>query len=207
MIKGFYEFINEGKNYQLFRGVSGIKHILENEFIENSGVFDSPLRKDVTGVKYGISATRNFHTAVEYSHDCVIEFDVPKLTDKYRLLPFSENPDYFLYYIKKYGRGEAFKKMRVGKNKKDSENFWKVKTDKGAMDFDIAEEIIVTNKISIKYIKKLYLNKETYNKIKNLTDKLGIECVVISDMINKKYIHTTDKYRELMKKRELTKQN
>jgi len=203
MIKGFYEFINEGKNYHLFKSVSDIFKILESGFIKNSGRFDSSLRKDVIGVNYGISVTRNFHTAVKLYGECVIEFDVPKLTDKYKVIPFSENPDYFLHYKDKYGIINSFKRMRKGKDKQDSKEFWKVKTDKSAMDFDIAEEIIVTNEIPIKYIKKLYFPYYTSNDILELAIERGIDFLVMDDIRDKTFIHTTDKYRELMKKREI----
>lgn len=163
----FYEFITESKNYPIFKGVADIKKILKSGYIKDSGDWKSSIRRNM-GVEHGISVSRSFKTAYNYG-STILEFDTQKLSDNYKIIPFSENPDYYL------GLGDKFD-SNIAKNirmKEYGEDYWKVKTDKYSADFGIAEEIILAKEISIKYIKKAYIIDESSSVIK-LLDKHNI---------------------------------
>ena len=156
----FEEFILESKNYNLYKGVGNLKQILLDGKIkllkgEWGYQWSSDMRRNL-GIKdeVGISVTRNFSTAVGYG-DAVIEFDTQKLSDKYKIIPIIENLDYYLNLPK-----EKTKKLSISKQlrlKEFGKEYWNIKTNKDAFDFGIAEEIIVSNEVSIKYIKKVYI--------------------------------------------------
>jgi len=170
----FEEFILESKNYNLYKGVGNLKQILLDGKIkllkgEWGYQWSSDMRRNL-GIKdeVGISVTRNFSTAVGYG-DAVIEFDTQKLSDKYKIIPIIENLDYYLNLPK-----EKTKKLSISKQlrlKEFGKEYWNIKTNKDAFDFGIAEEIIVSNEVSIKYIKKVYIiysNRDITKKIELL---------------------------------------
>ena len=189
--------ILESKNYPLYKGVDTetMLLILKDNNIINNGYFNSPIR-DKTTTKTVISVTRNKNYAVEMG-DFIIVFDTVKLSSKFKIIPFSENPDFYLELQDKYNL--RFKTKEDLKNilrfKEYNDIYWKVKTDRSHDDFDIAEELIVADKIDIsKYVKKiLYTNWKKdfdfYNKnnitinksekdlvkIKTKLDELGID--------------------------------
>jgi hypothetical protein len=81
-----------------------------------------------------------------------------KFSSDFKIIPFSENPDFYLDLQKihklKFKNKEDLKKVLRFKEYNDI--YWKVKTDKNHDDFDIAEELIVADKIDIKkYVKKV----------------------------------------------------
>ena len=176
----FIEFITESKNYPIFKGVNNLDLILTSGVFRDSGDYESTIRKNM-GIENGISVTRFFNFAKGYG-DTVIEFDTQKLSDKYKIVPFSENPDYHLWYLG--DTWQAVIKSKSPKNPKNGiknsikdkdfdEEYWNYKTNKNAGDFGIAEEIILTKEISIRYIKKVYLLKKN-NKIEKLLDERNI---------------------------------
>lgn len=170
----FKEFINESKNYPLFKGVDDIDKILKSGVLRDSKNWNSPVRKNV-GIDYGISASRFFGTSVNYGM-CVLELDTVAISSRYKIIPFAENPDYYLWYSGSdmgavqstrspkdddYDSDTADDFMRRAlKNKKYGKEYWDYKTNTGAMDFQIAEEVILTKELPIKYIKKLYFLEE-----------------------------------------------
>ena len=180
MIKLFEDFITESKNYPIYKGVHDLYEILTSGKIIYFGEWDSVIRKNM-GIKYGISVTRNFSYAERYGD--ILELDTQKLSDKYKIVPFSENPDFYLWYsgddstnIKgKPPKDNTIKGNWINKaiHSKTGKQYWDYKTNKNADDFAIAEEIIIAKEISIKYIKKVYL-KRYDKKIKNLLDNLHI---------------------------------
>lgn len=167
MIKLFEEFILESKNYPIYKGVDDLYEILKSNTLKSSGEFDSQMRINI-GVKdgIGISVTRTF-TFARYYGGAVIEFDTQKLSDNYKIIPFSENPDYYLWYSgDEWGHSIKGKSPKLNdkvdkalRNKKYGKQYWDLKTNKDASDHDISEELIVTKEIPniIKYIKKIYL--------------------------------------------------
>ena len=167
----FEEFILESKNYNLYKGVGNLKQILLDGKIkllkgEWGYQWSSDMRRNL-GIKdeVGISVTRNFSTAVGYG-DAVIEFDTQKLSDKYKIIPIIENLDYYLNLPK-----EKTKKLSISKQlrlKEFGKEYWNIKTNKDAFDFGIAEEIIVSNEVSIKYIKKVYIIYSNRDRTKEI---------------------------------------
>jgi hypothetical protein len=196
-VDGYDEFFNlneELKNYPLYKGVSEdvfrrimkdylIKSTLNKKTKDNDsllGVFDSPLRWNVAGKVPIISATRNFDTAKRYGA-VIFEFDMLKLSSRFKIIPFCENPDYYLDYMKlnkgcEGGGDESLKKIL--RDKKYGKLFWKIKTDRGHFDYGICEELIIAEEIDIrKYVKKIYLRHHNILS-SDVTDKLegyGIE--------------------------------
>jgi hypothetical protein len=140
----------------------------------------------------GISVTRNFSTAVGYGN-CVIEFDTQKLSDKYKIIPIVENLDYYLKLPKNKTKGLSIaQELRL---KEFGKEYWDIKTNKDAYDFNISEEIIVSNEVSIKYIKKVYIiysNRDRSNEIE-LLKKNNIPYEIISN--DDKYLSKV-KYRK-----------
>jgi hypothetical protein len=172
MIISFYEFIKENLNYNLFKGVKHLEKILEDKYLKPSGEWESNIRKNLN-ITHGISASRNFTTCNLYGED-IIEFDVLKLTRDFKVVPFCENPDFYTYMKNldsdiEFKRdkefktsGNFFKDAIRSKDKNDRKAYWDYKTNKYSMDFGIAEEIIVTEKLPISYFKKVYISE--YNK-------------------------------------------
>lgn len=221
MIVKFNFFINEGAEYHLFKGVplNGMYSILEDGYIKWMGTWDSSIRK-ASGIKYGISATRNFKTAFQYG-DFIIEFKTSKLKDDFDVIPFTENPDYYLYMkggdnifsdkkrekpfrptLRNLNTKKWIKKATRSKNPEDWKEFWRVKTDPQHSDFGIAEEVIITKKIPLDYIKKVYvisykLSSSTYfNEILEKLSEEGIDW----DFVDKKH-YAYQKYKDKLKKK------
>jgi len=163
-MKNFYEFITEGLEYKLFRGVYDTKNVLnflKKGYIYDSGEFkNNVIRKSIKDIDLGngISATRNFNYALQF--DPVIEFNTSTLTDEFKVVPFAENPDFYLKHMNKYKKHGA---LKLRKKKKYGSDYWDYKTNKYVDDFGIAEEIIVTDKIPIKHIDKIFFTKSRYN--------------------------------------------
>jgi len=194
----FEEFILESKNYNLYKGVNELKNILLDGKIkllksEWGNQWSSDMRRNL-GIKdgIGISVTRNFSTAVGYGN-CVIEFDTQKLSDKYKIIPIVENLDYYLKLPKNKTKGLSIaQELRL---KEFGKEYWDIKTNKDAYDFNISEEIIVSNEVSIKYIKKVYIiysNRDRSNEIE-LLKKNNIPYEIISN--DDKYLSKV-KYRK-----------
>jgi hypothetical protein len=119
-----------------------------------------------------ISATRSFN----YFNLPALELDVEKISDKYKIIPYSENPDFYLDFDKHDLKKSKNKNLTTFQNRtKDSGKlFWRVKTDTSEMDFDISEEIILASKLSVeKYVKRIFVSE--------------YESSIIIEMINKKY--------------------
>jgi len=174
MIKTFEIFLNESNNYNLYKGVGELNEILIDGYIKYSGDWDSEIRQNIGIPKnVGISATRNFGYAIKF--ETVIEFDTQKLSDRYKIVPFSENPDFYLSVMNK-STGSIKSMLR---DKKYGKEYWDYKTNKKSDDFDIAEEIIIAKEIPIKYIKKIYLLRSDQIKI-NLLNKNNIPYEIIS---------------------------
>ena len=165
----------EGKNYQLFRGAHGNEQLekqLKEGYLSDSGEWESEIRKRL-GIERAISATRNFDYAKNFMP--VIEFDLNSLTNNFKVVPFSENLDYFIFYRQKKGKIN-FEKALKEKDKIFNKELWKYKTDRFESDFGIAEELIITDKIPIKYIKIIYLNENDDNEsIKKILGELNIQ--------------------------------
>lgn len=191
MIYSFYEFITESKDYPLYKGVSDyiIKKIVDSGYIIGTGEFDSELRELVAKGKC-ISATRNKEYPTRVGR-WVIVFDTKKLSSSFKVVPFCENPDYYLEIMDKEELGDISNAIR---KKKYNDIFWKVKTDTKHADFGICEELIVTDKIEIKkYVKKIVfcpnhdLNGKTLqsNKIFDYWNKNNFKTNSHSDIKNK----------------------
>lgn len=199
MITKFKLFERKG-NYQLFHKTSNLNEIVDSGYIEgySGGVYDMGIRQNVIAnwkrntIKT-ISATRNF----DYLHGDALELDVEKVSDRYKIIPYSENPDFYLDFDGKGWNDSGLGKMEPYKNKNlskfqqqvhsKSKNagklYWRVKTDKGAFDFGIAEELILADKLDIgKYVKRIFIkypNESLERKIKEKYPQ--IEVVIIAD--------------------------
>jgi hypothetical protein len=188
-LQSFKIFERKG-NYQLFHKTDNLIEILESGYIiaggKKSDIFwDIQLRKNVIsnweeGKFLSISATRN----LDYMYLPALELDVEKISDKYKIIPYIENLDYYLDFddnklepnINK-NLGKIQNKLR-SKSKNSGEEYWKIKTKKNIFDFGIAEEIIITNKLDVsKYVKRIILEKS----------RSGNRTVI--DIVNKKYPH------------------
>lgn len=182
MIYSFYEYITESKDYPLYKGVSNdtMKKIVDSGYIIGTGEFDSSLRELVAKGKC-ISATRNKYYSTQVG-TWVIIFDTKKLTSSYKVVPFCENPDYYLELMKKEPLDSISKSIR----KKDyGDIFWKVKTDIKHDDFGICEELIVTDKIDIKrYIKKVLYCKHYDNDHNSLPKNKIFDYWIKNDYIS-----------------------
>lgn len=188
-----YKIYERKNNYQLFHSTIALREILEEGFIVAGGHDDDydwwnvELRRNViTNWKedkfVSISATRNLN----YLGLPALELDVEKISDKYKILPYIENIDYYLDFdenkLKKTDNKNLknFQNMLRSKSKNAGKEFWKIKTNKDEIDFGINEEIILTDKLDVsKYVKRIILEKSSrYNENKS-----------IIDLINKKYPH------------------
>jgi hypothetical protein len=189
-----YKLFERKGNYQLFHktgSLTTLRSIIESGNIICGGGDDDEfnfwnfqIRKNVfPNWKKGdtkfktISATRNFN----YLDLPALELDVEKISDKYKIVPYSENPD---YYLDSFGDGDGFgdnsaKLTPAPKNKNLSfsqrqlrstsanagSQYWRVKTNKDVMDYGISEEVILTDKLDVgKYVKRIMLSKEGANK-------------------------------------------
>lgn len=182
MITNFDNFINEIKNYPLYKSVSTevFEEILKDFKIKNIGTFDSPLRGLVIPSGKAISATRSFNYAKKIG-SVIFEFDMFKLSSKFKIKPFCENPD---YYLDNFDAKE--KNIDIYKNIRDkflNKEFWEVKTDKGHFDYGICEELIDAKEIDIRvYVKKIFIeNTSAFNKdLEMLKDKYSIEYEILN---------------------------
>jgi len=176
-----YQLFERKGNYQLFHKTSSysvLKEILKDGYIIAGGknlddvAWDMPIRKNVIpnweeGKFLTISATRNLN----YMDLPALELDVEKISDKYKIIPYSENPDFYIDFddenlkpSKNKNLGK-FQNMVRSKSKNAGNAYWRVKTNKNAFDYDIAEEIIITNKLDVgKYVKRIILDEQDYNK-------------------------------------------
>lgn len=195
-----YKIFERKGNYQLFHKTSNLKGIITSGNIICGGDegdviwWNVELRKNVfpnwkkDDKKFKtISATRN----LDYINLPALELDVEKISDKYRIVPFSENPDFYLDFKgDKWGNSNKEKSYKPNKNKNltkfqnqlrsknAGELYWRTKTDIHAWDYGIAEELILTDKLDVgKYVKRIILDKNGY-KNKDLIK-----------LINKKYPH------------------
>lgn len=177
-------------NYQLFHKTGNLDSILRDGYIIAGGKqeddeyaakwWDFAVRKNVIsnweqnkGDKFiTISATRN----LDYFGLPALELDVEKISDKYKILPFSENPDYYLTDFEEDKELKPIKnshlnytqKLLRAKSKYANKKYWNVKTDKGDSDFGISEELILTDKLDIsKYVKRIILQKDNYVRNKD----------------------------------------
>jgi len=213
-----YKIFERKGNYQLFHKTNeyALNLIVNSGFIKCGGDSNDDeddykwwnygLRKNVFSdwkqddKKFKtISATRN----LDYLWLPALELDVEKISDKYRIVPFSENPDYYLDFYggddgfassgEKYGKMKSrknpilplknkkkltnFQNMIRSKSKDAGKLFWRFKTDKDVMDYGIAEELILTDKLDFgKYVKRVILRKDFGNENEKLIK-----------LINKKY--------------------
>ena len=145
MITNYIEYIKEVKNYQLFHGVDSLLQILKSGVVIGTNHWDSPMKRNLLGGTFDtMSCTRNFNAAFKYG-EAVIEWDLPKLSSRYQVIPFCENPDFYTDKVKnpKFGGKGSFGKSPknntalFSKNKKDNEAYWKVKTDPRDFDYVI----------------------------------------------------------------------
>lgn len=192
MIIDFNQFkLNEElKNYPLYKGVksSVMYSILKDNKIKSSLYykdevdvdFDSSIREIVAGKNPIISASRSFETAKSYGKSgCVFEFDMLKLSSRYRILPFCENPDFYLDYFKKNKSRDRKDKLKDMLRDKDfGDLYWKIKTEPSHYDYGICEELIIAKHIDItKYVKKIHTNERNISVFDSLNNKHGIEIV------------------------------
>lgn len=162
--------------------------MLKDGYIKSGNVksWDSVIRRYL-GIKegVGISATRNFN----YILPPIIEFDTNKLTDDFKVIPFSENIDFYIWFKKEYNKDISFdeivKKYRYENDPKISKEYWRYKTDKNSFDFGIAEEVILTNKIPLNYIKKVYIDDFNDKELLNLLVENGIDFVKYENSLSK----------------------
>ena len=196
MMTKFAIFERKGE-YPLFHITDNLNSIIDDGYITGGLEWDHPLRQNVIANweqrKYKtISATRNLN----YMAGDTFELNVEKITDKFKILQYSENPDFYNDFVSvgrtknpslggnhffKYNKMEPAKSPHVtdfqnqirSKSKGAGDLFWRVKTDKKSMDFGIAEELILTDKLDIgKYVKRIFLElyvnyNETAQKIKD----------------------------------------
>lgn len=187
----FAEFITESKTYNLYKGVTRLDEILKSGKLKYEDNWETTIRKNMEIPKgIGISATRMFSTALKYG-EAIIEFDIDKLSVNYRIIPFSENPDYHIWYKKHFSPPDSDEYVKTGiQDKQYNDIFWDYKTNKHADDFNIAEEIILAREIPIKYIKKVYLNTDStifprLLKLKNIPFEI-IDDAHLSEIKHKK---------------------
>jgi len=192
-----YKILERKGNYNLFHKTNNLIEILKSGFIKAGGGndkeaslwCDTVIRRNViNNKKYDkklpltISATRN----LDYLHLPALELDVEKLSDRYKIIPYSENPDFYLdFHDNKFKKCKSKNfKSRLGrelrsKSKGAGKDYWRVKTDKSHMDYGISEEIILTDKIDVsKYVKRIILNRRSWD-----------DNQYIIDIIKKKYPH------------------
>lgn len=193
-----YKIFERKGNYQLFHKTFDLESILDDGYIKSGGkdnesYWDMPIRKNVIhnwerGKFPTISVTRN----LGYRGVPALELDVEKISDNYKIIPYMENPDYYLDF--KGNKLEPTKNKNIddfqnqvrSKTKNAGKEYWKQKTDKGSFDFDIAEEIILAKKLDVsKYVKRIIV-RHLNSTLKNiLEDKYPhIEVVVLDKYSN-----------------------
>lgn len=199
MITKFKIFERKG-DYNLFHITDDLESIINDGYIKGSLEWDSEIRKNIIpnwkkDRFKTISATRNFNYI---PNSDVLELDVQKISDNYKIIPFSENPDFFLAFIdaEEEGKVKSLDNLHMNKlqnmirsKSPDSGNlFWRYKTDTKAMDFGIAEELIIANKLDVsKYVKHIFINifihKYTIESIiRKIKDKYPhIEVTILSN--------------------------
>ena len=170
-----YKIFERKGNYQLFHKTNKLEEIIKSGYIIAGGkdnyteFWNYGLRRSVISnwekdnPKFKtISATRNF----DYFDLPALELDVEKISDKYKIIPFSENPDYYLDFSdnklkpNKNSNLNDFQQKIRSKSKNAGKEWWRVKTDKGAFDFGISEELILTDKLDVgKYVKRIILGR------------------------------------------------
>lgn len=184
-----FKLFERKEDYQLFHKTNKLKEILRDGFIKAGEgdkygpEWDMSLRKNVIanwkeGKFKTISATRN----LDFLGLPALELDVEKISDKYKILPYIENLDYYLNFddnklepSKNKHLGDLQNKLR-SPSKNAGEEYWKVKTKK-VFDFGINEELILTSKLDVaKYVKRIILILSRNNKN-------------IISLINEKYPH------------------
>lgn len=115
-----------------------------------------------------------------------------RLSSRYKIVPICENPDYFIYYknnlkdkwntktnlpVDDRNDNMTNRLKVVSNDKSKSDEYWKVKTDKNAVDFDICEELILTDEIDItKYVKRVYVSSFEYRKGDKIIHQLEKMC-------------------------------
>jgi hypothetical protein len=191
-LENFNKLFERKNNYQLFHKTASLKEILNDGYIYAGGKdpdtfawWNFEVRKNVIpnwkkDKFITISATRN----LDYLGLPALELDVEKLSDKYKIVPFCENPDYYLDFeeqkLKRTKKYSYFQDLLRTKSKEASKLYWRPKTDKSSMDYGICEELILTDEISVrKYVKRIILEK--YSKYNYSNNK------VIIDLIHSKY--------------------
>ena len=189
-----YKIFERKGNYQLFHKTSDLESILKDGYIispkgDMDDYWDMPLRKNVIhnwerGKFPTISVTRN----LDYMGLPALELDVEKISDNYKILPYMENPDYYLDFddnklksTKNKNIGDFQNQVR-SKTKNAGKEYWKQKTDQDSFDFGIAEEIILAKKLDVsKYVKRIILHANRNDElIKFINEKYPhIEVVVL----------------------------
>ncbi len=205
-LESFKLFERKG-NYQLFHkctDIGTLGKILKSGYIvcggddeeEGRDYWNVDLRKNVIAnwkrdnTKFKtISATRNF----DYLDLPAFELDVEKISDKYKIIPYIENLDYYLDNFIDFNKLKGANNKNLtnlqnqlrSKSKNAGKEYWKVKTQKDIFDFGIAEEIILTDKLDIsKYVKRIILEKDRGNGkiIKLIKEKYpNIDVVEVDD--------------------------
>lgn len=209
----FYKIFERKGNYQLFHKttLSNLKSILKEGYIKCGGNEDDDfkcdywnhiLRKSVlpnwkeNDKKFKtISATRNF----DYLGLPALELDVEKISDKYRIIPYSENPDFYLDFKGKPAKTKLNKYQNLirSKDKKSGKMFWRVKTDTDVMDFGIAEELILTDKLDVsKYVKRIILDTGDYYEIEKIV-KLKYPHIEIVELYEPNYFKLNKKLKKV----------
>ena len=185
--------IKESKDYILYKGVNDevFLSILNDGFIKASDEFNNPMRRNIT-TKNVISATRNKNYAFQVGR-IVLVLNTTKISENFKIIPFCENPDYYLDLKKMNNLNTETDNdiKKILRFKEYNDIYWKIKTDTNHDDYGIDEELIVADKLDItKYISYVYvetyskyiINKytsDTYIEIKRRLDKLGIENNII----------------------------
>jgi hypothetical protein len=181
-----YAIFERKGDYQLFHKTndSELIDILKDGYIISGGVeqdyfWDIAIRKNVIQNwkkdKFKtISATRN----LDYFNLPALELDVEKISDRYKIIPYSENPDYYLDFDdNKLIKGSnknigGFQNMVRSKSKDAGKKYWKYKTDDNVFDHGIAEEIILTDNLDVsKYVKRIILDDYNQSIIKLVNKK------------------------------------
>ena len=112
-----------------------------------------------------------------------LELDVEKISDNYKIVPYSENPDFYLGQLP-IPAGDnknlnMFQNILRSKSPDVNKSYWKFKTRLDQDDSGIAEELILADKLDVgKYVKKIILE-----------DRIDYGCCTndLIDLIKEKY--------------------